>query len=910
MFGSHNESFDEKRQLLEARDLESNAIETNASDNNKPAAAATTTTTMFARVGKTTKFVAIGALCVGSALAVSTGSSSASQKHLFRMGETAGTADGVTDDFGVTDDLSEQLVGNGTTYRGKQTKSITGKDCKSWVQTTITPDDHPMDGLLENYCRNPGGVQESIFCFVGGGETEACEPLGYDSKAVLTKDQEEVERLERELAQAQEEMQPNPQEPQVGEIIVTEEVPVTNGPTADEMDDTIGSREPMHFQSDADGSFAETGEVVQPQSPDDERVVGNGQAYRGKQAKSRSGLECKKWVQTTTTPDDNPTEGLEENFCRNPHGAQESIWCYVGGGQSELCDPLEGSSMPEESAEPDASVVAASMEQTAANQQENSFTEILQEVEQTAEALKTEAEALQTEEQKMNPPNVEANVGFDETPETKEEEKQAKKKGNFDPAVEVIEGDGTSYRGFQTFTKTGKECVAWQYTQRTAFDYPDGDLSGNFCRNPDNQKSIYCYVGNNVAELCEPLQAPKELTNANIKEAVNKCLQEAPNDGNCPHFGAKSRLGVMKDWDVSKVTNMQELFKGKTAFNGDLSEWDTSSLTTAYQMFYSCPLFNSDISNWDVSNVENFQGMFNGNAAFNADISKWNTSKAKTMQGMFKDAINFNQDISDWDTSHVENFVSQFEGAERFDQPVGKWNTGASKSDGMQGMFQRAKSFAQDVSSFTGQASNQNQGMMFSGATAFHARFKCAMPDMGPAATCKDKTAAATEQQLGQDGLQEDQALTTALVSDEDAPVTQVNEEEGDLEDSISAQSEIKDLEQELEEGEDPELKVQDPEDETVIEQELEEGEDPELNVQDSEDETVIENGLTYRGKQTHSRSGVECKNWVQTTITPDDNPGQGLESNYCRNPNGMQETIFCFIGNGETEACDAKAEP
>jgi surface protein len=904
MFGSHNESFDEKRQLLEARDLESNAIETNASDNNKPAAAATTTTTMFARVGKTTKFVAIGALCVGSALAVSTGSSSASQKHLFRMGETAGTADG------VTDDLSEQLVGNGTTYRGKQTKSITGKDCKSWVQTTITPDDHPMDGLLENYCRNPGGVQESIFCFVGGGETEACEPLGYDSKAVLTKDQEEVERLERELAQAQEEMQPNPQEPQVGEIIVTEEVPVTNGPTADEMDDTIGSREPMQFQADADGSFAETGEVVQPQSPDDERVVGNGQAYRGKQAKSRSGLECKKWVQTTTTPDDNPTEGLEENFCRNPHGAQESIWCYVGGGQSELCDPLEGSSMPEESAEPDASVVAASMEQTAANQQENSFTEILQEVEQTADALKTEAEALQTEEQKMNPPNVEANVGFDETPETKEEEKQAKKKGNFDPAVEVIEGDGTSYRGFQTFTKTGKECVAWQYTQRTAFDYPDGDLSGNFCRNPDNQKSIYCYVGNNVAELCEPLQAPKELTNANIKEAVNKCLQEAPNDGNCPHFGAKSRLGVMKDWDVSKVTNMQELFKGKTAFNGDLSEWDTSSLTTAYQMFYSCPLFNSDISNWDVSNVENFQGMFNGNAAFNADISKWNTSKAKTMQGMFKDAINFNQDISDWDTSHVENFVSQFEGAERFDQPVGKWNTGASKSDGMQGMFQRAKSFAQDVSSFTGQASNQNQGMMFSGATAFHARFKCAMPDMGPAATCKDKTAAATEQQLGQDGLQEDQALTTALVSDEDAPVTQVNEEEGDLEDSISAESEIKDLEQELEEGEDPELKVQDPEDETVIEQELEEGEDPELMVQDPEDETVIENGLTYRGKQTHSRSGVECKNWVQTTITPDDNPGQGLESNYCRNPNGMQETIFCFIGNGETEACDAKAEP
>ena len=158
----------------------------------------------------------------------------------------------------------------------------------------------------------------------------------------------------------------------------------------------------------------------------------HGQAYREKQAKSRSGLECKKWVQTTTTPDDNPTEGLEENFCRNPHGAQESIWCYVSGDQSELCNPLGGSSTPEESAEPDVSVVAVSMQQTAADQQENLFTEMLQQVEQIADALKTEAVALQADEQKLNPPNVEANVGFDETRETKQEEKQAKKKGNFD----------------------------------------------------------------------------------------------------------------------------------------------------------------------------------------------------------------------------------------------------------------------------------------------------------------------------------------------------------------------------------------------------------------------------------------------------------------------------------------------
>jgi len=956
MFNDETSSLLSKKQHHQRDDLESNTFVVPSPDDDdelfQNGSILNKTKTKTHHATTTKKFVvAIGALCVGgSALAVSTSSSSSSSSlrmfNTSRLGggeeefETAGGTRNFSEN-GV--DESELLIdAKGTQYRGKQTKSVTGKDCKNWVQTTMHPDDHPNDGLYENYCRNPQGQQETIFCFVGGGETEKCEPLGFKN-VLLTQDEEEVERLERELAQAEEEAKlpradgdesSNPQEPQVGEIIITEEVPVTDGPTADEMDDTIGSREPMQFQgetggnnNDPDGSFADDGQMVQPQSPDDERVVGNGQAYRGKQTKSKSGVECKKWVQTTSTPDDNPTEGLEENFCRNPHGAQESIWCYVGGGQSELCDPLGGGSV-EESAEPDANVVAASVQQATTEQQQNSFTDILQEVEKTADALRTEADALQSEEQRLNPPNNEAGVGFDETPEVnEEEEKQAKKKGNFDPAVEVLDGDGTSYRGFQTFSKTGKECVAWQFTQRTAFEYPDGDLSGNFCRNPDNQKSIYCYVGNNVAELCEPLQAPKELNNANIKEAVNKCLQEAPNDGNCPHFAAKSQFGVMKDWDVSKVTNMQELFKGKEAFNGDLSEWDTSSLTSAYQMFHSCRLFNSDISNWDVSNVESFQGMFNGNAAFNADISKWNTSKAKTMQGMFKDAINFNQDISDWDTSKVESFVSQFEGAEQFNQAIGKWNTGSSKWDGMQGMFQRAKSFAQDVSSFTGQASTQNQGMMFSGASAFHARFKCAMPDMGPAATCKD-TMATAEQQLG-----EDESLDEgADVADEsDVQEIQVNEESDQSidEDEHKEPTEATDStaapetaeEKQEEQGETNAEMGPEPEDDadsvdaTSEQSHIEElqneldGEDPDLDVQDPDDETVIENGLTYRGKQTHTRSGMECKNWVQTTITPNDNPHQGLESNYCRNPNGMQETIFCFIGNGETEACDAKAE-
>ena len=109
-------------------------------------------------------------------------------------------------------------------------------------------------------------------------------------------------------------------------------------------------------------------------------------------------------------------------------------------------------------------------------------------------------------------------------------------------------------------------------------------------------------------------------------------------------------------------------------------------------------------------------------------------------------------------------------------------------------------------------------------------------------------------------------------------------EDDADPVDATSEQSHIEELQNELD------------------------GEDPDLDVQDPDDETVIENGLTYRGKQTHTRSGMVQK-LGPNDDHPSDNPHQGLESNYCRNPSGMQETIFCFIGNGETEACDAKAE-
>ncbi|XP_066297394.1 uncharacterized protein [Branchiostoma lanceolatum] len=60
-------------------------------------------------------------------------------------------------------------------------------------------------------------------------------------------------------------------------------------------------------------------------------------------------------------------------------------------------------------------------------------------------------------------------------------------------------GDGTSYRGTVSVTKTGKTCQRWDSQtphehQYTAADYPSGGLEQNYCRNPDGWVEVWCYT--------------------------------------------------------------------------------------------------------------------------------------------------------------------------------------------------------------------------------------------------------------------------------------------------------------------------------------------------------------------------------------------------------------------------------
>ena len=134
----------------------------------------------------------------------------------------------------------------------------------------------------------------------------------------------------------------------------------------------------------------------------------------------------------------------------------------------------------------------------------------------------------------------------------------------------------------------------------------------------------------------------------------------------------------MPYWDVSRITNMVDLFyagesdslthgeNGGVAFdefNVDISRWDVSSVFDMYGMFIGAAAFNQPLDAWDVSSVTAMTGMFWGASAFNQPLASWNVSSVMHMDVMFSGASSFDHDITGWSTPSLASSDAMFEGA-------------------------------------------------------------------------------------------------------------------------------------------------------------------------------------------------------------------------------------------------------
>ncbi len=149
--------------------------------------------------------------------------------------------------------------------------------------------------------------------------------------------------------------------------------------------------------------------------------------------------------------------------------------------------------------------------------------------------------------------------------------------------------------------------------------------------------------------------------------------------------GATAFDGDISGWNVSRVANMGSMFAGATAFDGDISGWNVSRVANMGSMFAGATAFDGDISGWNVSRAANMTDMFRA-TAFDGNISGWNVSGVTDMGGMFRDATAFNQPIGSWDVSSVTGMESMFDGATSFQQNLGEWyvvlnDTGIARSD-------------------------------------------------------------------------------------------------------------------------------------------------------------------------------------------------------------------------------------
>ena len=208
---------------------------------------------------------------------------------------------------------------------------------------------------------------------------------------------------------------------------------------------------------------------------------------------------------------------------------------------------------------------------------------------------------------------------------------------------------------------------------------------------------------------------------------------------------ASSFNASVSNWIINTTptedVDMQNLFNQASVFNKEISSWDFDRVDTTRSMFSNALMFNNGnlpFSTQNFSNVSTFQNMFFNAEAFNVSVADWmfSTTKDITMQSMFDRAESFNQDLSSWKTktgkvistremfAYTDSFnngnqpMTDFDWSSNlsfnsmfltlaslpsvFNAEVSGWilNTNTTAAVDMQSMFNEAKTFDKDISSW------------------------------------------------------------------------------------------------------------------------------------------------------------------------------------------------------------------
>ena len=124
-------------------------------------------------------------------------------------------------------------------------------------------------------------------------------------------------------------------------------------------------------------------------------------------------------------------------------------------------------------------------------------------------------------------------------------------------------------------------------------------------------------------ELQNAINTWYKLANGSDNGGYSSSLEYANNYNGIEYFGRPNT------WDVSLITDMSGLFKGKMGVNHpDIGNWNTCNVTTMESMFEGST-FDKNIGGWNVHNVENFKAMFKNNSEFDNggsnSIDEWTT---------------------------------------------------------------------------------------------------------------------------------------------------------------------------------------------------------------------------------------------------------------------------------------------